>query len=276
MMTIIDAIVYGLIQGFSEFLPVSSSGHLALLPHVMHIKDPGVVFDLMMHFGTALAVIIYFRHDLKRYLFTLKPKLVQLDYSHPDFNFSRNFIISTIASVVLIVLLLPVSKLARDPWYIIFNLSFFGAILWWADNYNKKRELLDSPMEKGINLKLAILIGLAQSLAIFPGVSRSGITLTAALILGMKRREAGAYSFLLSLPIILAGILKEIPDLLKAQDGQSFAVLFAGVASSFLVGWLTIHFFMKLIGRIELKYFSIYRFIIAALMLWSLTANYSL
>jgi undecaprenyl-diphosphatase len=274
MMTIFDAIVYGFIQGISEFLPVSSSGHLALLPHVMNIQDPGVVFDLMMHLGTALAVIIYFRNDLKRYILTLRPALVKTSYSHPDFNFSRNFIISTIASVVLILALIPLSKLARDPWYIVFNLSFFGAILWWADNYNKKNSLLDSPMEKGINLKLALIIGLAQAMAIFPGVSRSGITLTAALFLGMRRKEAGAYSFLLSLPIILAGILKDIPDLLKAQDGQSFAVLFSGVVSSFIVGWLTIHFFMKLIGKIELKFFSIYRFIIAGIILWTLIPHY--
>lgn len=268
-MTIIEAIVYGFIQGISEFLPISSSGHLALLPYVMKIQDPGVVFDLMMHLGTALAVIIYFRDEIKRYIFTLNPKLLTPSHNQADYNFSRNFIISTIASVILIVLLIPISKLARDPWYIILNLSVFGAILWAADVYNKKHPQLESPMEKGINYKLAILIGLAQAIAIFPGVSRSGITLTAALFLGMKRKDAGAYSFLLSLPIIMAGILKEIPDLMKAQDGQSFVVLATGVLSSFVIGWLTIHFFMKLIGKIELKYFSFYRFIIAGLMLWS-------
>ncbi len=270
MMSIIDAVIYGFIQGISEFLPVSSSGHLALLPHVMHIQDPGVVFDLMMHLGTAFAVIIYFRKDLIRYIQTLSPKLVNFDFQHPDYNFSRNFIISTIASVILIVALIPLSKMARDPWYIIINLSLFGALLWGADIFNKKSELHDSPMEKGVNLKFAIIIGLAQALAIFPGVSRSGITLTAALFLGMKRKEAGAYSFLLSLPIILAGILKEIPDLMKANDGQSFTVLVAGVISSFVVGWLTIHFFMKLIGKIDLKFFSLYRFAIAAIIFWTL------
>jgi undecaprenyl-diphosphatase len=269
-MTLFDAIIYGFIQGLSEFLPVSSSGHLALLPHVMSIKDPGVVFDLMMHLGTALAVIIYFRHSLLKYVRTLSPKLFMTSYNHPDYHFSRNFIISTISSVVLILVLLPVSKLARDPWFIIFNLSFFGALLWGADVYNKKATLLDDPMERGVNYKMAILIGLAQALAIFPGVSRSGITLTAALFLGMKRKEAGAYSFLLSLPIILAGILKEIPDLLKSNDPQGLSVLLGGVLSSFLVGWVTIHFFMKLISKIELKYFAIYRFVIAALMLWVL------
>ncbi len=270
MMSVIDAIVYGVIQGISEFLPVSSSGHLALLPHVMKINDPGVVFDLMMHFGTALAVIIYFRHDLLRYIKTLRPALFDFSYKQADFNFSRNFIISTISSVILILILIPVSKLARDPWIIIINLSVFGIVLWISDLYNKKNQKIDAPMESGVNLKFAIIIGLAQALAIFPGVSRSGITLTAALFLGMRRKEAGAYSFLLSLPIILAGILKELPHLMHSEDSQSFIVLGTGVISSFLVGWLTIHFFMKLIGKVELKYFAIYRIAIAALIVWTL------
>lgn len=269
-MTTFDALIYGLIQGVSEFLPVSSSGHLALLPHLMKIEDPGVVFDLMMHFGTAFAVIIYFWKEIKKYLSTLNPKLLDTSYNQPDYNFSRNFIISTIASVLLIVLLMPISKYARDPWFIVFNLSFFGAVLWGADVYNKKRTLLDSPMEEKLNFKFAIIIGLAQAMAIFPGVSRSGITLTAALILGMRRKEAGSYSFLLSLPIILAGILKEIPHLLKSQDSQDFTVLVAGVLSSFFVGWITIHYFMKLIGHVELKYFSLYRWIIAAIIIFTL------
>jgi undecaprenyl-diphosphatase len=113
---------------------------------------------------------------------------------------------------------------------------------------------------------------MSQALAIFPGVSRSGITLTMALILGMRRKEAAAFSFLLSLPIIMAGILKEIPDLVKEGNTDQFLVLMAGVLTSFIAGWLTVHFFMKLIARIHLVYFAIYRWIIAGLMVWSLSA----
>ena len=121
-------------------------------------------------------------------------------------------------------------------------------------------------MTSGFQLKVAFLIGMAQAIAIFPGVSRSGITLTVALILGMKRREAGSYSFLLSLPIIFAGILKEVPDLVKTQNTDSLLVLLAGIVTSFVVGWATIHFFMKLIGKIQLSYFAIYRWILALIM----------
>ena len=267
-MNIFESIVYGAIQGLSEFLPVSSSGHLALLPYVMKIEDPGVVFDLMMHLGTGLAVLTYFRHDIFKYAKTLTPSLVNLKSGSANQWFTRNFIFSTFISVLFIMILLPVSKLARNPWVIVFNLAFFGLFLWLADVYNqKKANHLEAPMESKMQWMIAGLIGLAQAFAIFPGVSRSGITLTMALVLGMKRKDAGAYSFLLSLPIIFAGILKEVPDLMKTQDTSSFVVLLAGVTTSFIVGWATIHFFMKLIGKIQLGYFAAYRWIIAILMI---------
>ncbi len=270
-MSWIDAIIYGLIQGLSEFLPVSSSGHLALLPYVMSIPDPGVVFDLMMHLGTAFAVIIYFRKDILVYARTLTPSLVNLKIGGEARWFTRNFIFSTFVSIFFIVCLISLSKMARTPWVIVFNLSFFGLLLWLADRYNRKLpQQLEAPMESGMQWKIAALIGLAQAMAVFPGVSRSGITLSMALFLGMRRKEAGQFSFLLSLPIILAGILKEIPDLMKEGDGAGFTVLLTGVITSFLVGWITIHFFMKLIGKIDLKYFTFYRWILAAVMAWSL------
>lgn len=266
-MNFLEAIVYGVIQGLSEFLPVSSSGHLALLPYVMKIEDPGVVFDLMMHLGTGLAVLTYFRSDIFKYAKTLTPSLVNLKTGSPEQWFTRNFIFSTFVSVFFIMLLLPVSKMARNPWIIVFNLSFFGLFLWLSDVYNqKKKDRLGSPMENEMQWKLAGVIGMAQAFAIFPGVSRSGITLTMALFLGMKRKEAGAYSFLLSLPIIFAGILKEVPDLMKTQNTSSTLVLLTGIVTSFVVGWATIHFFMKLIGKIQLGYFAAYRWIIAIIM----------
>lgn len=268
-MNIFEAIVYGFIQGVSEFLPVSSSGHLALLPHIMKIKDPGVVFDLMMHLGTGLAVLIYFRKDIWRYAKTFTPSLMNLKVGGADRWFVRNFILSTFSSVCLIVLLIPVSKLARDPLIIVTNLTVFGIFLWLSDRYNRNhKKPLVEPMEQKLQWKLAIFIGLSQALAIFPGVSRSGITLTTALFAGMSRKEAGAYSFLLSLPIIMAGILKEVPDIVKEGNQDQFMVLLAGVISSFIIGWLTIHFFMKLIARLHLGYFTLYRIMVAILMLF--------
>jgi undecaprenyl-diphosphatase len=270
-MNLFEAIVYGLIQGLSEFLPISSSGHLALLPFVMKIKDPGVVFDLLMHLGTALAVFTYFRKDILKYAKTFTPSLANFSNGGEDRWFVRNFIFSTFVSIFFIVLLIPFAKMARDPWFIIFNLSSFGALLWFADWKNSNySSLLNSPMTLRLQWKIAGLIGLGQALAIFPGVSRSGITLTVALLLGMKRKEAGAYSFLLSLPIIFAGIFREVPDLLKTQNQDSLLILITGVVTSFFIGWATIHYFMKLIGMIQLRYFAIYRWLIAVIMALSL------
>lgn len=270
-MNIIQAIVYGVIQGLSEFLPVSSSGHLALLPHVMRIPDPGVVFDLMMHLGTGMAVFIYFRKDILGYARVITPALLDFKVGGEDRWFVRNFLWATFLSVCLIVVLIPASKLARDPMLIVANLSVFGLILWIADIVNRKRSThLENPMSHGMQWKMAGLIGLAQAIAIFPGVSRSGITLSLALLLGMRRKEAGAFSFLLSLPIIMAGILKEIPDLVKGGNSDHFLVLVTGVFASFITGFLTIHFFMKLIGKIHLSLFAIYRWILAGIMWWSL------
>ena len=222
----------------------------------------------MMHLGTALAVMTYFRKDLIQYTRVLGPSLVDLKKGTESQWFVRNFILATFVSIFCIVLLLPISKLARDPLIIVFNLSFFGLLLWFADEKNRKAKInSDSHFESNMNWKAAILIGAAQSIAIFPGVSRSGITLTAALILGLGRKEAGKFSFLMSLPIILAGIFKEIPDLVNASS-EKLQILLIGVGTSFIVGWLTIHFFMKLIARIHLWIFTVYRIIIAALILW--------
>lgn len=266
-MSIFEAIVYGLIQGISEFLPVSSSGHLALLPKVMSIQDPGVFFDIMMHLGTALAVIVYFKKDIWNYVLALKKALGFKNEQSADSYFVRNFIISTMSSVILIVLLMPASKQARDVNYIIFNLSFFGLLLWLADVWNNRKDVFKiSPFTSGIQWKYAVIIGLAQALAIFPGVSRSGITLTAALILGFSRKDASSYSFLLSLPIIIAGILKDLPKL-ATQSFDNALVMLTGVIVSFVVGYLTIHFFMKMISQTKLLYFSIYRWIIALILL---------
>lgn len=267
-----DAVVYGVIQGLSEFLPVSSSGHLALLPYVIKIQDPGVVFDLMMHLGTALAVVTYFRNDLLRYFRLINLSLFNFKFGGEDRWFVRNFIYSTFVSIFFILLFRPLAELARTPWVIIFNLAFFGGVLWFADWKNKKStKLLDFPMTTAFQWKLAGMIGLVQSLAIFPGVSRSGITLTAALFLGMRRTEAGSYSFLLSLPIILAGILVEVPQLFSDANHSSLMVLITGVTVSFITGFLTIHYFMKLLKRLSLGFFAIYRWILALVMIYTLS-----
>jgi len=276
-MDLLTAVLYGIIQGVSEFLPVSSSGHLALMPYFMTIADPGVVFDLCMHLGTALAVTVYFRERIYAMVRNLIPALKNPTGHDPELVFLRHFILATAASVVLILILKPFSEHARSPWFIAFNQAFFGVLLWVADVGQNRRErengISENYFSRPESWKTAVLIGLAQALAIFPGVSRSGVTLTAAYMSGVGRSQAGAFSFLLSLPIIIAGVIVEIPDLMRSLESgqQSLMPLIVGMSVSFVIGYATIHFFMKLIVRIHLGWFTGYRLALAVLLVFLLT-----
>ena len=273
-MDLFTALVYGMIQGVSEFLPVSSSGHLALLPYFMTIDDPGVVFDLCMHLGTALAVMVYFRESIKRMLLNLIPALKDFSSTEPGHVFLRNFILATVMSVVVILILKPFAEHARSPWMIAFNQAFFGSLLWMADSWQRRHERKNENFfETNAHWKAVLFVGAAQALAIFPGVSRSGITLTAAYFLGVNRSQAGKFSFLLSLPIILAGVLVEVPHISQAVGAGELdlVVLLAGMVTSFFVGYATIHFFMKLIARVHLGWFTGYRLALALLLVLLLT-----
>lgn len=258
------ALFYGLIQGISEFLPISSSGHLALIPYFMNLKDPGVIFDLIMHLGTAFAVIFYFWRELKE-LFSQMYSFVIRD-SGRDTSFFKNFTISTIGTLLFIVLFKKTAfEYGRHPLFIGINFVVFGILMYLAD----RREEKDIDLTKVTRIKHALLIGVAQSLAIFPGVSRSGITLTVARSLKINRIQASRYSFLLSLPIIIGSIIFKLPEIL---DGSAVSIdpiiMIAGIAFSFIFGIVTIHFFLKLIARVGLGYFMIYRVIVGAILIY--------
>lgn len=270
-MDMLTAFIYGVIQGLSEFLPVSSSGHLALLPFFMELKDPGVMFDLCMHMGTALAVVIYFRTWIIRLFKQLIPAITKLKTQQPEHHFIRNFILSTLVSVVFIFCLRPFADYGRNPWFIAFNQAFFGVLLWVADVQQRKNALPDRAagfFSQGWKFFDSALIGLAQAIAIFPGVSRSGVTMSAAFIRGIDRKEAGAFSFLLSLPVIFGGVILEASEIKEAlaTGEQSWPILCTGVMTSFVVGFLTIHYFMKLISRIHLGWFTGYRIFLAIVL----------
>lgn len=257
------AFIYGFIQGVTEFLPVSSSGHLALLPYFFELKDPGVMFDLLMHLGTAIAVIAYFHKDILTLIKEGLDLLLKRDLKNT--GFFQNFVISTFFSFLLILI---VKKLAltygRNSLFIGINFIIFGFLMLLSDRVASK----GVDLTKKTDLKKSILIGLSQSLAIFPGVSRSGITLTSSRYLGLSRVDAGRYSFLLSLPVILGSIIFKLPEILSGQATYvPFDIIVIGVTSSLFFGLLTIHFFLKLIGKIGLMYFSFYRFLLGGALI---------
>lgn len=268
------AFIYGAIQGLSEFLPVSSSGHLAILPYLMSFQDPGVLFDLCLHLGTAAAVVLYFRQRIFELLKVCGPALLDFKQQDPSRVFLRNFILATGVSVFFILLLKPFSEFGRNPWVVMVNQAVFGLLLWRADVVQRRKTAPSGDFfSQQHRWWHAAIIGAAQALAIFPGVSRSGITLTAAFMMGLDRTQASSFSFLLSLPIIIAGVLVEIPEIVHAIQVQQFdlSVLLIGVVVSFLVGLLTIHVFLKLITRIQLAWFTGYRLLLAAMLLFFLT-----
>lgn len=258
------AFIYGLIQGVSEFLPISSSGHLALIPYFMKLEDPGVLFDLMMHLGTAFAVILYFRKEVGE-LF-MQAKYFIFKEQGRDTSFLQNFAISTFFSVIFILILKNYAfEFGRLPLIIGINFVVFGLLMYLSD----RRVGLDIDMTKSKRFNFAILIGIAQSLAVFPGVSRSGITLTVARSLQVNRYQASRYSFLLSLPIIIGSIVFKLPTLFSGENSFDAVVfLIAGIVFSFIFGIITIHFFLKLIAKIGLIYFAVYRVIVGGILIY--------
>ncbi len=260
----ISSFIYGVIQGVTEFLPVSSSGHLALLPHFLGIKDPGVVFDLSMHVGTALAVAVYFNRDLKilgAQLKTLIKTLGKEKRIDSESAWSFNMLLATIVTVIFIFLLKPLAfEYGRNPLTMVFTLSLFGVFMFVADTFVSDSD--ESFMNK-FAWKKSVMIGLFQAFAIFPGVSRSGATLTISRQMGLGREEATRFSFLLSLPIIFAGFFYKLPVIFSGKENFDLYAMVVGISVSFVVGLLTIHYFLKFIKKIGLGVFSIYRVLLA-------------
>lgn len=258
-----SALIYGAIQGLTEFLPVSSSGHLALLPHFLNIQDPGVVFDLAMHLGTALSIIVYFWSDVfaitKEAVLLLKFDKVE----RPKTAYVLNMIISTITTFVVALIFKGFAEAyGRAPELIAINLITFGVLMFISDFLGRK-DGPDIMTEK--KFKIAFSIGLFQAMAIFPGVSRSGSTLTISRFLQLTRDEATRYSFLLSLPVIIAGFILKLPEFFK-NPNLDMVVCLVGMIVSFLVGLITIHFFLKVIKKLGLGIFSIYRVILGIII----------
>ena len=241
---------------------MSSSGHLALLPKIRGIVDPGVAFDLSMHVGTALALILYFRKDILQ----LVRQLINVRTDREAASLPLNMLVATIVTVIFVLIFKDLaSSFGRKLEVISFNLFFFGILMFLADHFSK----VESSVMSAFDLKKSILIGLFQGFAVFPGVSRSGSTLTISRWLKLSREEAAKFSFLLSLPIIIGGFIYKIPELSSSGNFDLLQSV-VGISVSFVVGILTIHVFLKVIKKMGLIYFGIYRVIFAIIILFTL------
>lgn len=254
-MSILQAIVYGIVQGIGEFLPISSTAHLILLPWLLGWKDPGVVFDVALHLGTALAVILFFIKDWFR--------IISAGLTKPRTQDGRLFwclILATIPGGLFGVLLDKYMENFRDAALIGIMLIVMGIILFLADKYGKKAISVN---ETGA--KRSIIIGIAQVFAVVPGISRSGITMTAGRLLGMTRESVARFTFLMSAPIILGDALYHAKDLVNTSIDK--APFFVAMITAAVVGALSIKFLLDYLKRKGFGIFAIYRCVLGALVI---------
>jgi undecaprenyl-diphosphatase len=265
-MSIFEAIILGIVQGLTEFLPISSSGHLLIVPALFGWEDPGAAFTAVIQLGTMAAVVLYFRSDLWRIAraWTLGLfKRTTTEEEHFDARMGWYLALGTVPIVIFGLLFKDqIEGGARNLYIVGTMLIVFGAIMAAADMFAKHVRQLSE-----IKPPDAVVIGLAQSLALIPGVSRSGATITFGLFRGFSRRDAARFSFLLSIPAVVLSGLYELKDAIGHDTGASlFAVIVATIVS-FVVGYWSIAFLLKWLGEHSLKIFVLYRFALGALVL---------
>ena len=259
-MTIDHALFLALVQGLTEFLPISSSAHLILPSVIFGWPDQGLAFDVAVHFGTLGAVILSLRVEIKRIMTAM---LVGFGRRYPR-QARLGWLIGLATFPAVLSGLLAkdfVETSLRNEFVIVLATVGFGLLLWWA-HYQRGRSGFG-----GIDLRQSILIGCAQALALIPGTSRSGITLTAALWLGLSRRVAAKFSFLLSVPIILGAATLKMNDLIEANEPVAWDTILVGVFVSFLSAYLCIRLFLTWIQRIGLLPFVAYRLALGMILL---------
>lgn len=261
-MSFVDIIVLALIQGLSEFLPVSSSAHLILPSALFGWEDQGHAFDVAVHVGSLLAVMIYFREDIARMMVAWLSHGFSQQQTD-DSKLAWWVIIATLPAVVMGFLFKPlVEEYARSALVIATTTIGFGLLLWYADATAKLRKNVYE-----ITWKSALFIGFAQVLAIIPGTSRSGITMTAGLMLGLNRESAARFSFLLSMPVILGAGLLVTWDLIQDPAPVDWFSMALGAVLSFVSAYLCIYLFLAWISRIGMLPFVIYRLVLGAVLL---------
>ena len=261
-MDLVQIIVLALLQGFTEFLPISSSAHLILPSKILGWPDQGLAFDVATHIGTLGAVIVYFRKDV-----------IAITQGWLSTGFSRQMNDNARLAWAIVIATIPagLAGLMLGDWIethlrssevIAYATIGFGILLLAADRMaNEHKTLLT------MTLQAAVIIGLFQALALIPGTSRSGITITAALFLGFQRDAAARFSFLISIPLILAAGLLKTKDLVEQAAQVDWSTIGLAALLSAVSAYICIYFFLALINRIGMTPFVIYRFVLGALLL---------
>src|SRR6478672_3750782 len=260
-MTSFQALVLGLIQGLTEFLPVSSSAHLSLAPWLFGWQDPGLAFDVALHFGTLVAVIWYFRAEWGKLISAAISMIRNRKVQTVEEKRVLFLILATIPGAIGGLLLEKKAETAfRAPQLTATALIIMGIVLWAADRFSRMdREL---PTMRWLD---ALLIGCAQVIALIPGVSRSGSTISTGRLLGFDRQSAAVFSFLMSMPIIAAAVVLEGPEVLRTTGFS--APLIIGVLSAAISSWLAITILLRYVSRHSYGIFALYRVLLGIVVL---------
>ncbi|PIE46163.1 MAG: undecaprenyl-diphosphatase [Gammaproteobacteria bacterium] len=256
-MDFIQTFVLAIVQGITEFLPISSSAHLILTSQFLGWRDQGVTFDLALNVGTLLAVIIYFRKDVIVIIGDTIASIAQRQKVGVS-SLGWYIVLATIPAGLFGLFLMDwVDHYLRDPRVILLTTVFYAVLLWVADKYGKKIK----PMQ-AMNAKNAMVIGMAQALALIPGTSRSGITITAALFLGYDFQTASRFSFLLAIPVIFFATAAKITDDALSIGDLPWGDFIIGCIISFVSALLTIHYFLKWLNRFGMTPYVVYRLLL--------------
>lgn len=263
-LSVIQSIILGIVQGLTEFLPISSSGHLILTREVFKFPDPGKLFDLMLHFGTLVAIVIYFREDLKGVAVGFFEGVKNRRFfGEPRINMFWFLVISTIPGALFGVFFNDKLEEIKNVYLISALLIGFGILLLVSDRTGRKLKTMEA-----LTWKDALIIGVLQAIALFPGVSRSGICMTGALFLGFNREASARYTFLISFPIIAGASFYGFYKILKSgPDGGALLIYAVGMVAAAVSGFFCIKFLIDYLKKGTFLGFTIYRVIVGILLI---------
>jgi undecaprenyl-diphosphatase len=268
MEQIVQALVMGVVQGLTEFLPISSSGHLLLVPYLFGWEDTfleSLAFSVVLHGGTLAALIVYFRDDWRRLIPAGVAALRDRSFrDEPDRRLAWLIAVATVPAVIAALLFNDlIEDTVRQAWLVAVTLVVGGVILWLADRFGPRTHELD-----GLTFRGATGVGIAQALALIPGVSRSGISMSAALFAGLDRADAARFSFLMATPITAMAVAYEGLKLARGEVvGADPVTLVIGVVASFVSGILAIAVLLRYLRTRSFTIFVLYRFVLAAIVL---------
>ncbi|MBM7506226.1 undecaprenyl-diphosphate phosphatase [Nocardioides salarius] len=264
MLDLLKAVVLGLIQGLTEFLPISSSAHLRIFPELFGWGDPGAAFTAVVQIGTELAVLIYFRHDIWRIASTWLRSLFQPEWrGHVDARMGWYIIIGSLPIVVLGIALKDVIEQDfRSLWIIGSTLVVLGVVLGIADRYGRNDRAI-----KKMGLRDALLMGLAQAAALVPGVSRSGATISMGRFLGFERAAATRFAFLLAIPAVVGAGLFQLSEIPGGDNAYGWGPTLVGTVVSFIVGYAAIAWLLRYVSTNSYTPFVVYRVLLGGTVL---------